>query len=62
MVDSLRNLHDDTEWAGVEGLYKSREGYILGFFEVLAARHSDARLGVLGLFDGLEKEKNDDWR
>lgn len=51
---------------GVEGLYKSREesrkwsdDYILGFFEGLTARHSYAHPRILGLLDGLKKEKND---
>lgn len=36
------------------------DDYILGFFEGLTARHSYARPRILGLLDGLEKEKNDE--
>lgn len=34
--------------------------YILGFFEGLTAQHSYVHPRILGLLDGLEKEKNDD--
>lgn len=36
------------------------DDYILGFFEALTARYSYAHPRILGLLDGLKKEKNDD--
>lgn len=48
---SKASIKSREEWSG---------DYILGFFEGLTARHSYAHPRILGLLDGLEKEKNDD--
>lgn len=42
-----------------EEFRKWSDDYILGFFEGLTARHSYAHPRILGLLDGLKKEKND---
>ena len=48
---SKANVRSREEWS---------EDYILGFFEGLTARHLYVHPRILGLLDGLEKEKNDD--
>lgn len=48
---SKASIKSREEWSG---------DYILGFFEGLTGQHSYAHPRILGLLDGLEKEKNDD--
>lgn len=56
-------LNEQVSKAHVKSREEFREwsdDYILGFFEGLTARHLYAHPRILGLLDGLKKEKNDD--
>jgi len=53
-------LNERVSKANVKSREEWSDDYILGFFEGLTARHSYAHPRILGLLDGLEKEKNDD--
>lgn len=50
---------DDSK-ASIKSREKWSDDYILGFFEGLTARHSDAHPRILGLLDSMKKENSDE--
>ena len=52
-------LNERVSKASIKSREEWSDDYILGFFEGLTARYSYAHPRILGLLDGLEKEKND---
>lgn len=52
-------LNERVSKAPIKSRRKWSDDYILGFFEGLTARHSYTHPRILGLIDGMKKEKND---
>ena len=52
-------LNERVSKASIKSREEWSDGYILGFFEGLTARHSYVHPRILGLLDGMKKENSD---